>query len=171
MIWSQFMTHTSTCYNGALIVPLLYLVTCSRWCKPAAEIPKSISLLYRKFCILFQKRYDFSKNRHAYTEIIIRLQFIVQFGGKMYEKKVGTCSHIIRSASVESVKSFHILNWLKVHSRAQTWYLSVRKSYRRGVVHSTIWTPYIPKCAYGAHKACFTAETFWPRQSSEYVFA
>ena len=60
---------------------------------------------------------------------------------------------------------------LKVHSRAQTWYLSVRKSYRRGVVHSSIWTPYIPKCAYGAHKACFTAETFWPRQSSEYVFA
>ena len=60
---------------------------------------------------------------------------------------------------------------LKVHSRAQTWYLSVRKSDRRGVVHSSIWTPYIPKCAYDVHKACFTAETFWPRQSSEYVYA
>ena len=66
----------------------------------------------------------------------------------------------------------HITNFnLKVHSRAQTWYLSVRKSYRRGVVHSSIWRPYIPKCAYSAHKVCFTAETFWPRQSSEYVFA
>ena len=64
-----------------------------------------------------------------------------------------------------------ISRFLKVHSRAQTWYLSVRTSDRRGVVHSSIWTPYKPKYAYGAHKACFTAETFWPRQSSEYVFA
>ena len=60
---------------------------------------------------------------------------------------------------------------LKVHSWAQSWYLSVLKCDCRGVVHSSIWGPYIPKCAYGALKTCYYAETLWPRQSSENAFA
>ena len=50
--------------------------------------------------------------------------------------------------------------YLKVYSLAQTWYLSVLKCDCRGVFHSTIWTPYIHKCAYGAHEACFTLKHF-----------
>ena len=50
--------------------------------------------------------------------------------------------------------------YLKVHSCAQTWYLSILKCDSRVVVHSSIWTLCIPKCAYGAHKACFTLKHF-----------
>ena len=60
---------------------------------------------------------------------------------------------------------------LKVHSCAQTWYLSILKCDSRVVVHSSIWTLCLPNCAYGAHKACFYAEALSPRQSSECVFA
>ena len=49
---------------------------------------------------------------------------------------------------------------LKVHSCVQTWYLSILKCDCRVVVHSSIWTLCIPKCAYGAHKACFTLKHF-----------
>ena len=50
--------------------------------------------------------------------------------------------------------------YLKVHSCAQTWYLSILKCDSRVVVHSSIWTLCIPKCAYGAHKTCFTLKHF-----------
>ena len=56
-----------------------------------------------------------------------------------------------------------LMHWriiLKVHSCAQTWYLSILKCDSRVVVHSSIWTLCIPKCAYGAHNACFTLKHF-----------
>ena len=52
------------------------------------------------------------------------------------------------------------VNLLKVHSCAQTWYLSILKCDSRVVVHSSIWTLCIPKCAYVAHKTCFTLKRF-----------
>ena len=60
---------------------------------------------------------------------------------------------------------FHIQEYtcpgvLKVHSCAQTWYLSILKCDSIVVVHSSIWTLCIPKCAYCAHKACFTLKHF-----------
>ena len=63
---------------------------------------------------------------------------------------------------MHSCMSYHVrrLHHLKVHSCAQTWYLSILKCNSRVVVHSSIWTLCIPKCAYGAHKACFTLKHF-----------
>ena len=55
---------------------------------------------------------------------------------------------------------YHIQRCLKVHSCAQTWYLSILKCDSRVVVHSSIWTLCIPKYVYGAHKACFTLKHF-----------
>ena len=69
--------------------------------------------------------------------------------------------HFLLKHSLSKLNSL-IRAWtcLKVHSCAQTWYLSILKCDSRVVVHSSIWTLCIPKCAYGAHKAGYTLNHF-----------